>query len=103
MINNIVYLLDKVIGSKGQKLKKPNEYMYWSPFVVHHKPKLQINIVTGKWHCWVSNAGGHNLFQLFKKLKASKEQFDELAKLVGDTKYRKYESKEVTKEVGRLP
>ena len=26
MSNNIVYLLDRVIGSKGRKLKKPNEY-----------------------------------------------------------------------------
>jgi len=97
MINNIVYLLDKVIGSKGQKLKKPNEYMYWSPFVSHHKPKLQINIVTGKWHCWVSNAGGHNLFQLFKKLNATQEQFRELRGIVDETSYG-YESKEVRKK-----
>ena len=34
----------------------------------HHKPKLQVNIQTGKWHCWVSNQGGHNLFQLLKKV-----------------------------------
>jgi len=97
MINNIVYLLDRVIGSKGQKLKKPNEYMYWSPFVVHHKPKLQVNIVTGKWHCWVSNAGGHNLFQLFKKLNATNDQFTELRGIVDEISYG-YESKEVRKE-----
>ena len=95
--NKIVYLLDRVIGSKGQKLKKPNEYMYWSPFVVHHKPKLQVNIVTGKWHCWVSNAGGHNLFQLFKKLNATNDQFTELRGMVDETSYG-YESKEVKKE-----
>ena len=97
MSNKIVYLLDRVIGSKGQKLKKPNEYMYWSPFVVHHKPKLQVNIVTGKWHCWVSNAGGHNLFQLFKKLNATNDQFTELRGMVDETSYG-YESKEVKKE-----
>ncbi len=97
MINNIVYLLDRVIGSKGRKLKKPNEYMYWSPFVVHHKPKLQVNIVTGKWHCWVSNAGGHNLFQLFKKLNATNDQFTELRGIVDEISYG-YESKEVRKE-----
>ena len=99
----IVNLLNRVIGNHGRLLKKANEYMYWSPFISHHKPKLQINIKTQKWHCWVSNQGGHSLFQLFKKLKASREQFDELAELVGDTKYRKYESKEVRKEVVRLP
>ena len=97
MSNKIVYLLDRVIGSKGRKLKKPNEYMYWSPFVVHHKPKLQVNIVTGKWHCWVSNAGGHNLFQLFKKLNATNDQFTELRGMVDETSYG-YESKEVKKE-----
>ena len=97
MSNNIVYLLDRVIGSKGQKLKKPNEYMYWSPFVVHHKPKLQVNIVTGKWHCWVSNAGGHNLFQLFKKLNATNDQFTELRGIVDEASYG-YESKEVRKK-----
>jgi len=97
MSNKLVYLLDRVIGSKGQKLKKPNEYMYWSPFVVHHKPKLQVNIVTGKWHCWVSNAGGHNLFQLFKKLNATNDQFTELRGMVDETSYG-HESKEVKKE-----
>ena len=97
MTNKVVYLLDRTIGSKGQKLKKPNEYMYWSPFVSHHKPKLQINIITGKWHCWVSNAGGHNLFQLFKKLNATNDQFTELRGMVDETSYG-YESKEVKKE-----
>jgi DNA primase len=84
--SKLVYLLDRVIGSKGQKLKRQNEYMYWSPFISHHKPKLQINL-SGKWHCWVSNQGGHNLFQLFKKLSATKEQFDELREIVGDSNF----------------
>ena len=98
MSNKLVYLIDRVIGSKGQKLKKQNEYMYWSPFVTHHKPKLQINIITGKWHCWVSNAGGHNLFQLFKKVNATNDQFTELRGMVDETSYG-YKSKEVRKEV----
>ena len=87
--SKLVHLIDRTIGSKGQKLKKQNEYMYWSPFVSHHKPKLQINIITGKWHCWVSNMGGHNLFQLFKKLNATREQFSELSTIVGDKPYKK--------------
>ena len=95
--NKLVYLIDRTIGSKGQKLKKTNEYMYWSPFVSHHKPKLQVNIVTGKWHCWVSNAGGHNLFQLFKKLNATQEQFSELHTIVGDSPYRKRKDDSETK------
>ncbi len=83
----VINILDKALKSKGQNLKKVNEYMWWSPFVSHHKPKLQVNIQTGKWHCWVSNQGGHNLFQLLKRVGASKELFKELSEAVGSTYY----------------
>ena len=100
----IVNLLNRVIGNNGRQLKKANEYMYWSPFTSHHKPKLQINIKTGKWHCWVSNQGGHNLFQLFKKLKASKEQFTELGDLVGKSSQSLSSNREKVKQkILRLP
>jgi len=85
-MGDIVNLLNRVIGNRGRQLKKANEYMYWSPFTSHHKPKLQINIQTQKWHCWISNQGGHKLFQLFRKLNANKEQYDELKDIVGETK-----------------
>ena len=88
--NKIVNLLNRVLGSSGTKLKKLDEYMYWSPFVSHHKQKLQINIRTQKWHCWVSNTGGRTLFQLLKKINAPHKHFDELRELVGDSpKYNK--------------
>lgn len=83
----VINILDKALKSKGQSLKKTNEYMYWSPFISHHKPKLQVNIETGKWHCWVSNQGGHNLFQLLKQLGAPRELYKELSDVVGSTYY----------------
>ena len=83
----IIQLLDKVLKSRGQSLKKNNEYMWWSPFVSHHKPKLQVNIQTGKWHCWVSNQGGHNLYQLFKKVGAGYQDFKLLNQLLGETSF----------------
>ena len=99
--NKIVNLIDRVLNSKGKRLRKANEYMYWSPFVVHHKQKLQINIKTQKWHCWVSNEGGYNLFQLFKKVGSSQKHFEELRDLVGEVSYKQKgdESKELKKEV----
>ena len=101
-MNKIINLLNRVLSSNGTKLRKQDEYMYWSPFISHHKPKLQINIVTGKWHCWVSNQGGHNLFQLFKKVGASNEHFSELGELVDDLpRYKKTE--DTSKEVVQLP
>lgn len=101
--NKIVNLLNRVLKSNGTKLKKLDEYMYWSPFVSHHKPKLQINIQTQKWHCWVSNVGGRTLFQLLKKVNASNQHFDELRELVGDLPRYKKETDIKLKKVVQLP
>ena len=90
MSAKLLNLLTRVIGSQSYKLGQQGEYMYWSPFISHHKPKLQINIHNGNWHCWVSNMGGRNLFQLLSKVGASKEHFDELTELVDDVpRYKK--------------
>jgi len=83
----VINILDKALKSKGQSLKKTNEYMWWSPFVQHHKPKLQVNVQTGKWHCWVSNQGGHNLFQLLKQTNADKTLYKELSDVLGTSYY----------------
>jgi DNA primase len=97
----VISLLDKVLNSKGQSLRKQNEYMYWSPFISHHKPKLQVNVETGKWHCWVSNQGGHNLFQLLKQVGADRSAYKELSEIVGSTFYSS--EKKVSTEVLTLP
>ena len=98
----VINILDKALKSKGQSLKKTNEYMYWSPFVSHHKPKLQVNIQTGKWHCWVSNQGGHNLFQLLKQVGAPRELFKELSDSIGGTFYSS-DKKETKQTILNLP
>ena len=101
-MNKIINLLNRVLSDSGVKLKKQNEFMYWSPFITHHKRKLQVNIQTQKWHCWVSNTGGRNLFQLFKRVNASREQFNELVELVGEPKYSRVK-KQDKKDLVRLP
>ena len=98
----LIQLIDKVLNSKGQSLSKSNEYMWWSPFITHHKPKLQVNIQTGKWHCWVSNQGGHNLYQLFKKVGAGYDDFTLLNQLLGDVSFYK-KDKDKKSEVIQLP
>ena len=81
-MNKLVYLLERTLNSRSKKLTKQDEYMFYSPFVSHYKPKLQINIVSQKWHCWVSNQGGHSLYSLLKKINADGIYFSELKDIV---------------------
>jgi len=73
----IIQLFDKYIGPS--KTLKKNEHAYHCPFCHHHKPKLQINDKTFKFHCWTCNAGG-NLMYLGKRIGMS--DFD-LSDLIG--------------------
>ena len=67
-MNKLIHLLERTLNSRSKKLTKQDEYMFFSPFVSHYKPKLQINMSSQKWHCWVSDQGGHSLYLLFKKI-----------------------------------
>jgi DNA primase len=82
MKNKLIHLLERTLNSRGKKLTKQDEYMFFSPFVSHYKPKLQINIESQKWHCWISNQGGHSLYSLFKKVNADTRYFSELRDIV---------------------
>ena len=81
-MNKLVYLLERTLNSKSKNLTKADEYMFYSPFVSHYKPKLQVNIESQKWHCWISNQGGHSLYSLFKKVNADTRYFSELRDIV---------------------
>ena len=78
----LITLLEKVLMKSYQM--KNGEHAFHCPFCNHHKKKLQINLNSFRWHCWICNTGGYNLKQLFKKLKATREQFEELFELLGE-------------------
>ena len=92
MNNELLSLLIEVIGNKGHKVRKQNEHIFFCPFCNHYKPKLQVNLVNQKWHCWVCNESGHKLYQLFNKLKVQSNLYKELSELVDDIVY-EYEAK----------
>ena len=81
-MNKLIHLLERTLNSRSKKLTKQDEYMFYSPFVSHYKPKLQINMSSQKWHCWVSNRGGHSLYSLFKNINADSRYFNELKDIV---------------------
>lgn len=86
----VLPLIESLIG-RGKKLNR-GEVAFFCPSCHHRKPKLQVNLdrsskTFGKWHCWICSethsTKGKNLFTLFKKFNASRDQVRELASLLG--------------------
>ena len=88
---NLLQLLESILG-KG-KTTSGNNIAFFSPFVSHYKPKLEIDINTtsngeNPWHCWISDKKGRSITSLFKQLNLSKDKFDQLARIIDVAKYR---------------
>ena len=82
---SLITLLDSVLG-KG-KVSSNDNVAYHCPFCNHHKKKLEVNVATQYWHCWVCNAAGRKLTVLFRKLNASREKIARLSELLDDVSY----------------
>lgn len=75
-------LLDKVLNQSAF-IRKGEEAVYYCPFCSHYKKKLEINVRTQEWHCWICNSCGKSIRSLFYKLKAKDIYFNELYKIIG--------------------
>lgn len=75
-------LLDKVLNQTSY-IRKGEEAVYFCPFCSHYKKKLEINVRTQEWHCWICNASGKSIRSLFYKLKVGDKHFEELYKIIG--------------------
>jgi DNA primase len=87
----LLQLLESVLG-KGKSTSGDN-IAFFSPFVSHYKPKLEIDINTNHagenaWHCWISDKKGRSINTLFKQLNLSREKFEQLNRIIETTRYR---------------
>tara|TARA_Y100001973_G_scaffold90620_1_gene138345 strand:- start:597 stop:1517 length:921 start_codon:yes stop_codon:yes gene_type:complete len=94
-------LLEKVLNKSYQM--KNGESAFHCPFCNHHKKKLQVNLETQKWHCWVCNTGGHKIGILLRKINAPKQIISEVLKILGDYKGIQNEKEEKTEYDVSLP
>ena len=106
LLDKLYYLVERLIG-KYQKLKS-GELQFYCPKCNHYKKKLQVNLNRnskqfGFYHCWVCDFKGRTLFQLFKKLNATKEQWSELRDIVGETSYNRTSVKNTQVQTVELP
>ena len=102
----LLQLLESVLG-KGKPTSGDN-IAFFSPFVSHYKPKLEININTNHagentWHCWISDKKGRSIVTLFKQLNLSKEKFEQLNRIIETTRYRSKDTGVEKQEVIQLP
>ena len=79
------HILDEHLGTSTSH-KKSGEMSYYCPFCNHYKKKLQVNLLTQKWHCWVCDSKGQTLSSLLKKSSAPITSFKKIKEIYGDTK-----------------
>jgi len=86
----IITILDSALGV-GSSLKG-NEQAHHCPFCNHHKKKLQVNLDTQRWHCWVCDSKGRSISSLLRKLNVVLRDIAVVTDVYGDEP--EYDSKE---------
>lgn len=78
----VVNILNDVLGY-GNSLKG-DEQAHYCPFCHHHKKKLQVNLETQQWHCWVCDSKGRKISSLLKRLHVDAHKLKKLYEIYGD-------------------
>ena len=78
----VVTILNEVLGV-GTSMKN-DEQAHYCPFCHHHKKKLQINLKTQYWHCWVCDAKGRKIQRLLKRLHVDSRKLKKIYEIYGD-------------------
>lgn len=86
----IITILDSTLGV-GSSLKG-NEQAHHCPFCNHHKKKLQVNLDTQRWHCWVCDSKGRSIYSFLRKLNVDIRDLSKVRDIYGDEP--EYNSKE---------
>ena len=78
----VITILDNTLGV-GTSLKG-SEQAHHCPFCHHHKKKLQVNLETQNWHCWVCDSKGRTIQSLLRKLNVDYRDIQKLSDIYGD-------------------
>lgn len=94
------HIIDEHLGSSIQH-RKDGEISYYCPFCNHYKPKLQVNLNTQKWHCWVCDSKGQTISSLLKKSNAPTQTFQKVKEIYGENRFTN--KQDVGREIVGLP
>lgn len=78
----VITILDEVLGV-GTSMKN-DEQAHYCPFCHHHKKKLQVNLKTQYWHCWVCDSKGRKIQRLLKRLHVDSRKLRKIYEIYGD-------------------
>lgn len=78
----IITLLESFLGSG--KVNSNDNVAFHCPFCNHHKKKLEVNVSTQHWHCWVCNASGRKIAVLARKLNVARQKISKIIELTND-------------------
>ena len=78
----VINVLDSALGV-GSSLKG-SEQAHHCPFCHHHKKKLQVNLETQYWHCWVCDSKGRSIKSLLRRLNVDTRELSKIISIYGD-------------------
>ena len=78
----VINVLDSTLGV-GSSMKG-NEQAHHCPFCHHHKKKLQVNLETQYWHCWVCDSKGRSIQSLLRKLNVDRSEVSKIVGIYGE-------------------
>ena len=100
--SKLLALLNEVLGQNAKVRKGGNEASYFCCFCNHYKRKLEFNLETGQWSCWVCHARGSYIGSFLTKIKAPKRYRDQAFELTKDVRLQR-KNRKTTDEVLALP
>lgn len=71
---DILPILRQFLGEEKRSTHKTGHenYAFFCPLCNHYKPKLEIDLITGRWHCWKCDSKGRSPYSLLKRVNAPK-------------------------------
>lgn len=83
----ITEIIESVLGPS--KEFRNDEHAYHCPFCNHHKKKLQVNLQSQKWHCWVCNTAGKKVHTLLNRLSVDRRTIQRVKDIYEESSYTK--------------
>ena len=83
-------LLESILGSGDLH---GDDVAFNCPFCSHYKKKLQVNLVSHKWHCWVCDAKGRSISILLNKLNVGTEVKKAIFEVIGKGSFKQSSDK----------